>query len=486
MIEECRTILLAEHNKSILDILTYLLNAWDYKVIVAADGMSVLDIVSREHPDIIIIDSNLPKISGLELSKSLKEDFLTSHIPIIILIDRKQIRKKMLEIEQGVDDYIANPPDPIDLEVRLEMALRRSVHQLHANALTRLPGNRQIEKIIKTKLEEDDAFSVAYYDIDNFKSFNDKYGYMKGDNVIRHAAYVITTTVKRSGNKTDFVGHIGGDDFVVITTPDRERLIASESILIFNRLMPFHYNREDRQRGSIINKDRRGNVSHTPLMSISIAIANNREREFRNIVELIEIITEVKRYLKTLPGSNFLVNRRGIEKKEAAYAEPYITQEKPVIQPKKEFIHKPLGQILVESSVLTVEQLELALNKHWNTGQKIGQSIIDLGMASQGDVVRALEAQLNVPHFDIRSLAKNGELGNIIHKIPFDVMKHHSMVPVNKDKDVVSLAMVNPKDIIAIDKIKSFTGLNVAPFFVLESEFNELWGKIIKKADKGD
>ena len=486
MIEEARTVLLAEHNKGILDILVYLLNAWDYKVIVAADGVSVLDIVSREHPDIIIIDSNLPKISGLELSKLLKEDFLTSHIPIIILIDRKQIRKKMLEIEQGVDDYIANPPDPIDLEVRLEMALRRSVHQLHANALTRLPGNRQIEKIIKTKLHAEEPFSVAYYDIDNFKSFNDTYGYMKGDNVIRHVAYVITTTVKRYGNKADFVGHIGGDDFVIITTPDRERLIASESILTFSRLTPFHYNKEDRQRGNVITKDRRGNLSHAPLMSISIAIVNNKEHEFKSIVELIEIITEIKRYLKTLPGSNFLINRRGVDDKEIVPAEPHIAQEAPGAKHKKEFTHKPLGQILIESSVLTVEQLELALNKHWNTGQKIGQSIIDLGMASQGDVVRALEAQLNVPHFDIRSLKKNGELGDIIHKIPFDVMKYHSMIPVNKDKNVVSLAMVNPKDIIAIDKIRSFTGLNVAPFFVMESEFDEIWGKVIRKTDKGD
>jgi len=183
-----RKVLLAEHDKNIVDILTYLLKAWDYEVVTATGGLSVLGTVRREQPDIIIVDFNLPEIDGLQLSKLLKEDFLTAHIPVIILIDKKQIRKKMLEIEQGVDDYIVNPPDPIDLEVRMEMALRRIMHQLHANALTRLPGNRQIEKIIQTKLEEGKIFSVAYYDIDNFKSFNDKYGYRKGDSVIRHTA----------------------------------------------------------------------------------------------------------------------------------------------------------------------------------------------------------------------------------------------------------------------------------------------------------
>ena len=165
---ENRKVLLAEHEKGIQEILRYLLKALDYEVICATEGTSVIEIVRREQPDIIIIDSNLPATGGLEVSKTLKEDFLTAHIPVIILIDRKQIRKRMLEIEQGVDDYIANPPDPIDLEVRLEMALRRTMHQLHANALTKLPGNREIEKVIQSRIEGGGNFSVAYYDIDNF------------------------------------------------------------------------------------------------------------------------------------------------------------------------------------------------------------------------------------------------------------------------------------------------------------------------------
>lgn len=485
MTGKCRKVLLAEHEKGIAEILNYLLRAWDYEVLVAKDGQSVFDIVRHEHPDVIIVDSNLPKIDGLKLSKILKEDFLTAHIPVIILIDKKQIRKKMLEIEQGVDDYIVNPPDPIDLEVRLEMALRRSAHQLHANALTRLPGNRQIEKIIHEKIKEGAGFSVAYYDIDNFKSFNDKYGYMKGDSVIRHTAYIISTTVKRFGNRDDFVGHIGGDDFVVVTTPQRDRLVASESILSFNRLMSFHYNAEDRERGHVVAKDRRGNVTNTPLMSISVAIVNNKNHKMDNIVELMETISEIKSYLKTLPGSNFLVNRRVPEKKEPVQAKQTPAQQK-LYKREGRFQYKPLGQILVESKILTPHELETALNKHWSTGQKIGQSIIGLGLASSGDIARALELQLNIPHFDITKLKKHEVVGEILNKIPLDLMKVHGIIPVNKEKDVISLVMLNPKDIEAMDKVKKFTGCSIAPFFVLEKEFNEVWGRVIKKADKGD
>jgi len=479
-----KKVLLAEHETGIAEIILYLLKAWDYEAVIVTSGSSLLDFVRREQPDIIIIDSNLPNIDGLKASKLLKEDFLTAHIPVIILIDKKQIRKKILEIEQGVDDYIANPPDPIDLEVRMEMALRRTSHQLYANALTRLPGNRQIEKVISTRMDEGASFSVAYYDIDNFKSFNDKYGYMKGDNVIRHVAYIISTTVKKYGDKNDFVGHIGGDDFVVVTTPERDRLIASESIFAFNRVISFHYSKDDRERSYIVAKDRRGNIVNTPLMSISIAIANNKTIPIKSMVELMEIITEIKHYLKTLSGSNFLVNRRHTEKK--LFIEGPAPEEARPTRKEEKFNHKPLGQMLLESQVITPEQLDLALNRHWSTGQKIGQSIISLGIASSGDIIRALESQLNIPHFDITNLSENGDLKEIISRIPFDVMRNCGAIPVKKERNTIHLAMLEPRNLETMAKIQSLTGCNIVPFIVLESEFREVLDRVIKKADKGD
>lgn len=475
---EKKKVLLAEHVAGIAEIIQYLLKAWDYDVVTISKGSAVLDAVRREQPDIIIIDWSLSDMDGFKVSKALKEDFLTSHIPVIVLIDKRQIRKKMLEIEQGVDDYIANPPDPIDLEVRMELALRRTSHQLYANALTKLPGNKQIEKAIHLKMDEKKLFSVAYYDIDNFKSFNDKYGYMKGDGVIRHVAYIISTTVKRYGNAHDFVGHIGGDDFVVVTTPEKDRLIASESILAFNRATHFHYSKEDRERTYIATKDRRGNIINMPLMSLSVAIANNKYFPIKNMVELMETITEIKSFLKTLPGSNFLVNRRQVEKK--VFIEEPCDKEIKAANKEEKSSHKPLGQLLLESHIITAEQLETALNKHWTTGQKIGQSIMDLGMASPGDVARALEVQFNVPHFDIRKLSGNGELEETICKIPLDVMKNYGVLPVRKNNNTLLLAMLDPRNMEAMAKIKMLTGCTIDISFVLESEFTEIFDRIAK------
>ncbi|MBU4149382.1 MAG: hypothetical protein KKB52_03415, partial [Candidatus Omnitrophica bacterium] len=163
---------------------------------------------------------------------------------------------------------------------------------------------------------------------------------------------------------------------------------------------------------------------------------------------------------------------------------PDLSIEKPIRDDITRFKYRPIGQILLESSVISMQQLEIALGKHWSTGQKIGQSIIDLGMASSGDIARALELQLNVPHFDIRNFDKNGGLKDFINRIPMDLMKQSHAVPVNKDKNVLSLAMVNPKDIAAIDKIRSVTGCNVAPFFVLENEFEDIWGRITNRLEQ--
>ena len=203
------------------------------------------------------------------------------------------------------------------------------------------------------------------------------------------------------------------------------------------------------------------------------------------MVELMEIIAEIKTYLKTLPGSNLLVNRREPSKKELVHSELETVARK-TQRSALNFRYRPLGQILLEAEVITVQQLGTALNKHWSTGQRIGQSIMTLGMASAGDIARALEIQLNVPHFDIRKLEKNLELRQVVDKIPVDLMKERGVVPVKKEQNVISLAMLNPKDIEAMDKVRSFTGCNIAPFFVLESEFSEIFGKTIKKADKGD
>lgn len=308
-------IVLAVPDLKLREILVYLLKAWEFNVTILQEGCDVLEYLKKESPNLIIIDASFEDKKGLKICKNIKADFLTAYIPIIVLIDKRQLRRDLLSIEEGVDDYLIKPPDPIDLEIRIILSLRSTAHHFNANALTKLPGNKLIERELIERIEDEKPFSFHYIDIDNFKSYNDKYGYLKGDQVIVETARIISKNVKENGNHEDFVGHIGGDDFVIITSLDKTELIAKRVIKDFDSIVPNFYSESDRNNGFIVVKDRSGRITNMPLMSLSIAIVNNTlNKKISNLFELTNITVELKRYLKSLPGSNFMVNRRAVDK----------------------------------------------------------------------------------------------------------------------------------------------------------------------------
>lgn len=386
-----KKILLAEAETKIAEILPKFLKPIGYEVINCCEGNCALELAHRERPDLIIADASLPNLSGLSLAKILKSDFVTSYIPIIILIEKRQIRKEILDIEQGIDDYLLKPPDPIDLEVRIEMALRRTEHQVHANSLTRLPGSRAIERFLNAKISEEKPLSFLYFDADNFKSYNDRYGYLKGDEVILQTARIITSAVKKFGNSNDFVGHVGGDDFVVITTPEKEEEISQNVISEFDRLIPYQYTEADRKLKYLMAKDRSGKIFKAPLMSISIAIVNNKNLKITNLVELIEVAFEIKKFLNSISGSKFLRNRRaaneGIKKRSSTIGGAHFFKYPPK---KKNQESLPLGQNLLRARLISEEKLQEALKEHWLTGEPLGQTLIRLKLISNSELNKFL------------------------------------------------------------------------------------------------
>jgi GGDEF domain-containing protein/CHASE3 domain sensor protein len=181
---------------------------------------------------------------------------------------------------------------------------------LDASPLTRLPGGIAIENVLKKRLESKLSLAFCVLDLDNFKAFNDRYGYANGSEVIKETAKIIESAVKSNGGADDFIGHVGGDDFVVITTPDHMREISSEVTSAFDKRIPLFYEPADRERGYIQGKTRQGVEMQFPIMTISIAIVTNERRELTNPLEASEIAAELKDYAKTLPGSVFVVDKR--------------------------------------------------------------------------------------------------------------------------------------------------------------------------------
>ncbi len=185
---------------------------------------------------------------------------------------------------------------------------------LDASPLTRLPGNIAIEKVLDRKLQEDEPFAVCYADLDNFKAYNDRYGYIKGSEVIKMTGEIIYDAVKRHSNEDAFVGHVGGDDFVMVVPAGDAGMVCTAVIDIFTEKIREHYNQEDLAKGAIEGKDRYGVHRIFPIMTISIAVLTCRKGEYDSAVKIAKAAVQIKEYVKETPGSNYLINRRRNER----------------------------------------------------------------------------------------------------------------------------------------------------------------------------
>jgi len=181
---------------------------------------------------------------------------------------------------------------------------------LDASPLTRLPGGIAIENVLKRRIESGQPLAFCVADLDNFKAFNDHYGYAYGNVVLKETAKIIESAAKAKGNPDDFVGHIGGDDFVVVTTPSFMRDISLEIIKVFDKRIPEFYEEEDRVKGFILGKNRQGQEMQFPIMTISIAIVTNDHHKFKSPIEASEIAAELKDYAKTIPSSMYVIDKR--------------------------------------------------------------------------------------------------------------------------------------------------------------------------------
>jgi diguanylate cyclase (GGDEF)-like protein len=222
------------------------------------------------------------------------------------------VQNKVHGLGKGADDYVIKTVDPLELQARIEMVIRRTQEQSAANPLTRLPGNLALEREIKKRLDAGDVFSVCYCDLDNFKAYNDKYGYEAGDKVIFHTAQILMNVVRELSKSDDFVGHIGGDDFVVLTTPERDNAIVKAIAETFDETIVKFYDDDDLERKGIQIENRAGKLEHFPIMSITLAVISGSREDFESTHVIAERAAELKKYLKKFQGSNFLSERRGL------------------------------------------------------------------------------------------------------------------------------------------------------------------------------
>jgi DNA-binding response OmpR family regulator/signal transduction histidine kinase len=269
---EARRILVVDDDAAVRAICAEILQQAGYNVRDLGTPETALMEARRFRPDLILLDVMMPVVDGFRTAERLRADSATGLTPIIFLSARGETADKVRAFRSGAEDYVVKPFDAVELVARVGKALARSTRELGASPTTQLPGADAIAAEIETRIARGDQGAVCcYVDLDNFKAFNDYFGLARADAVIRQTGDLMREVVQRTGAAGDFIGHIAGDDFVMVVDASRVDAVCGELIARFDRLIPLYYDREERRRGYIEGQDRWGVLRRFPLMTVSIA-----------------------------------------------------------------------------------------------------------------------------------------------------------------------------------------------------------------------
>lgn len=303
-------ILVVDDEPHIRQILKFTLEKADYQVFTAADGIEALEKMNETKPNLVLLDVMMPRMDGFEVCRKMREDFVLGQIPVIILTAKGDLDEKVRGLEGGANDYLVKPYSNDELLLRVRNVLEWNIRQKEANPLTGLPGNTAIERELVRRIKLKKPYAFLYIDIDNFKGFNDYYGYQKGDHIIEFLAGVMTKAIEKLGAKADFIGHIGGDDFVMITSPSRAEFMAKYIIDEFDKGTLLLLNEDDVKRGYLEVRDRQGELKRIPVMSVTMALVISTDNNIEHFAQISDIATSLKEYGKRIKGSVVVKERR--------------------------------------------------------------------------------------------------------------------------------------------------------------------------------
>src|SRR4051794_38467123 len=304
------TVLVVDDDVDIARFIEINLRLEGFDVVVAHDGNEALDIVADHLPDLALLDVMMPGLDGVEVCRRTRSDPLTASLPIIMLTAKSLSVDKVVGLTAGADDYIIKPFDTLELIARVRSTLRRNAEMRAVSPLTGLPGNHRINEEIAVRAAGDQHFAVCHVDLDNFKAFNDRYGWLRGDDVITLLAAALKAAGAEAGLPQPFIGHVGGDDFVVICSPEQVEVLTDHCVHLFDEGVRALHDPEDVAAGYISIVDRQGNERRYPIVSVSIGVAMTGRRHYADHRAIVAVATEMKVVAKRQPGSAVAIDRR--------------------------------------------------------------------------------------------------------------------------------------------------------------------------------
>ncbi|HKG91572.1 MAG TPA: response regulator [Gemmatimonadaceae bacterium] len=291
-------LLYADDNEDMRTMVRTFLEASGHEVALVADGVQALDSIDRREPDLLILDLDMPNMSGIEVCRSVKGNPFTERIPVLMLTGQGAIESKIEGFEAGADDYLAKPFDPRELRARVTALLRLVRREADRNPTSGLPGGRAIESEIQRRLAAAQPFTVCYIDLDNFKAFADTFGFAIADRVIKATGVALVDALVTAGSPGDFVGHIGGDDFLIVSSAERAEAMVRECADRFRDVIRHAVGDEAVAKETFAGVDRDGTPRHFPIARLSAALLHVEPAHWVSIAHLGAQAAEVKRRAK--------------------------------------------------------------------------------------------------------------------------------------------------------------------------------------------
>lgn len=278
-----------------------------YEVLAVPDGRGVIRSLEERAPDLLVLDLNMPGMSGLEVCRRIKANPFTAHVPVLMLTAQSEIEMKVEGYEAGADDYLAKPFDARELRARTAALLRLVRRESDRNPSTGLPGGRAIEEELARRVGTGRPFVVCYLDLDNFKAFADTFGFSQADHVIRDTGRVVLEAVGNAGAPGDFAGHIGGDDFVVVTDREHAQSIAEGAARGFRDVVAAVVGEARVERGKFTGLDRDGVECEFPIACLSAMVIEVDPAHWVSPAHLGAHAAELKRRAKRQGAGTMVV-----------------------------------------------------------------------------------------------------------------------------------------------------------------------------------
>ena len=304
-------VLIADDDPDVATAVQVNLELEGYEVYITETGRETLDVALKLRPDLVLLDVVMPDLDGFEVCRQLRSDPRLLNCPVILLTAKGLTDDKVRGFAAGADDYITKPFESAEMTARVRAVLRRSSQMRDLSPLTRLPGNfhiaRELERLVS---EPDPHFAVIYADLNDFKSFNDYYGFLRGDQVIIMTARVLTDALAEHGGCHTFAGHVGGDDFILVCDEDAAETVCAAAIAMFDANVVGLYDGKDRAEGGVVIENRRGEQSKHGFVTLALGVATTAKGAIGSRWEASSVASEMKSHAKSAGRSSYSVDRR--------------------------------------------------------------------------------------------------------------------------------------------------------------------------------